>query len=340
MKLTLIKLITSLVLTLWIFNSVYADESKNKEHDETKDSSSISAEFPYKSKFIKVDNVKMHYIDEGNSKGIPIVFIHGMPTNSYLWRNVIPHVMKSGRVIALDLAGFGRSETPPELPQTFASQVHYLDGFIDALDLDEVILVVHDWGGFPGMDWAARHPERIKGLVFLEVLVDLIESACFFPNCQPHPIPPWVSIDDAQQLIVDSNIFLAGIIPKASVQPLSSEIIDNYVRYFETPERRQIYLDLLLDLPVIGEDRPDSLSRTTRYAKWLQESSIPKLLFYATPGFAIRSDNGMLQKALNAPNLTAIDLGVGIHFFQESQPVKIGKGIKHWIKQHKLNQTE
>jgi len=309
------------------------ERDENSAHVET----AISAKFPFESKYVDVNGVSMHYIEQG--EGTPILFIHGIPTSSYLWRNVIPHVSKNGRAIAMDLAGFGRSETPPESPQTFAIQTQYVDGFIEALGLKDIILVVHDWGGFPGLDWAARHPDRIRGLVFMEVLVDLIESSCFFPNCEPFPIPPWAPIEMGQQAIVENNLF-ADVLPMATMQPMSNEILRNYTKLFNSPARRQIFLDLESDLPVVGTNRHDSLQRVTRYAKWLQESSTPKLLFYATPGFAIRTDNGMLDKALTAPNITAIDLGAGIHFFQESQPRKIGSGISHWIDEQKLENSD
>ncbi len=302
-------------------------------HDGESKTNVITNAFPFESKFVNVSGVRMHYVEAG--EGVPILFIHGIPTSSYLWRNILPHVAKSGRAIAMDLAGFGRSDTPPETPQTYASQVKYVDGFIEAMNLKNIILVLHDWGGFPGLDWAARHPDRIRGVVFMEVLVDLIEDVCFFPNCEPFPIPPWASNDAAQQAIVTNNLF-ANVLLQATVQPMTPEIIANYTRFFNLPERRQIFLDLESDIPVVGEDRPDSLGRVMRYAKWLQESSTPKLLFYATPGFAIRENNGMLDKALSARNVTAINLGTGIHFFQESQPNKIGREIFRWIQQQGL----
>ena len=128
----------------------------------------IATEFPFASHFVEVAGSRMHYLDEG--EGDPILFLHGNPTSSYLWRNIIPHVTSMGRAIAPDLIGMGKSDKP-DIEYTFFDHVKYVEGFIEKLDLKHITLVIHDWGSALGFHYAMRHPDNVKGLAFMEAII-------------------------------------------------------------------------------------------------------------------------------------------------------------------------
>src|SRR5947207_2627597 len=137
-----------------------------------------SADFPFAVRHVQVHGARMAYVDEGS--GDPIVFLHGNPTSSYLWRNVIPHVRGVGRCIAPDLIGMGRSDKP-DIGYRFVDHARYLDGFLEALGLDRITFVVHDWGSALGFDWAMRHESRVRGLAFMEAILGPVPSWEQFP---------------------------------------------------------------------------------------------------------------------------------------------------------------
>ena len=142
-------------------------------------SQEISAAFPFESHYVEVEGSKIHYVDEG--EGDPILFLHGNPTSSYLWRNIMPHVTSAGRAVAPDLIGMGKSDKP-DIEYRFFDHVKYIDGFIDALGLKNITLVIHDWGSAIGFHYTARNESNVKGLAFMEAIIAPVPSWDAFPT--------------------------------------------------------------------------------------------------------------------------------------------------------------
>ena len=293
-----------------------------------------SADFPFVSKWVEVRGTKMHYVEVG--QGDPILYIHGVPTSAYLWRNVIPHTAGVGRSIAIDLAGFGRSETPDAEDLGFTTQSEYLTGFIEALGLENITLVLHDWGTMLGFNYAATHPGKVKAIAFFEGLIAPIEDASFFPSPDgaPPPLPVLMGPELANEMIINQNIFVEGLIPAMTMRTLSPVEMQRYREPFLDKSRRKVLLDLMADVPFKGQPE-DAYTATVRYAAWLKETRIPKLFFHATPGAAVREDNGAVENIRRLPNTTVVNLGPGIHFLQEDYPAEIGTGIARWLGQIK-----
>ncbi len=173
-----------------------------------------------------------------------------------------------------------------------------------------------------------------KAIAFIEGLIAPIEDASFFPSPggAPPPLPVLMGAEVANEMIINQNIFVEGLIPAMTVRTLSPVEMRRYREPFLDKSRRKVLLDLMADVPFKGQPE-DSYTATVRYAAWLKESDVPKLLFHATPGAAVREDNGALEKIRRLPNTTVVNLGPGIHFLQEDYPVEIGTGIARWLEQ-------
>ena len=286
----------------------------------------ISANFPFTANFVEVHGSRMHYVDEGT--GDPILFLHGNPTSSYLWRNIIPHLTQSGRCIAPDLIGMGKSDKP-DIGYRFFDHVRYLDGFIEALGLTNITLVIHDWGSALGFHYARRHPENVKAIAFMEALV--------------MPTPGWEVMDEQSQqlfkafrtpevgwdMIVNQNMFVEQIIPGSIVRDLSEAEMDQYRAPFLDPKSRKPIHQWPNEIPIAGSPA-DVHEAVVAYNAWLQQTDMPKLLFYATPG-AIIVEPLVGWCKQNLPNLTAVDIGPGKHFVQEDNPHLIGTELAKWV---------
>src|SRR5690349_11363636 len=183
----------------------------------------ISADYPFPSHFVDVFGSRMHYLDEAGDGPLTFLFLHGNPASSYLWRNVIPHVKALGRAVAPDLIGMGRSDKPA-LAYTFLEHATYLEGFIDRLRLRDVIFVVQDWGGGLGFDYACRHPESVKGIVFMECLTgprswtDLTFGERLFFKMIRSPLGRW--------FVVRKNFWIERFLPMATLRTLTGEEMD------------------------------------------------------------------------------------------------------------------
>ena len=180
--------------------------------------SDIPTDFPYESRFVEVEGSKMHYVEVGS--GDPILFLHGQPTSSYLWRNVLPHLAPLGRAIAPDLIGFGRSDKP-DIEYRFVDHARYIDGFIEALGLDRLTFVIHDWGSGLGFHWARRHPERVRGLAFFEAILAPIPSWDDFPAELRDVFRGFRSPETGRSLLIDQNVFIEKVLPGAVVRGLT-----------------------------------------------------------------------------------------------------------------------
>jgi haloalkane dehalogenase len=287
----------------------------------------ISAEFPFKSNYVEVLGSKMHYIDEG--EGDPIFFIHGNPTSSYLWRNIIPYVGPYGRVIAVDLIGMGKSDKPP-IDYRFVDHAKYLGGFIEKLGLKNITLVVHDWGSALGFNYAMQHEDNVKGIAFMEALLMPLTWEVFsdeFENIFQTFRTPGAGYD----LIVNKNFFVEQILPGGILRNLTEEEMNQYREPYKIAESRKPVWVWPNEIPIDGKPA-DVHKIVTDYNIWLQETELPKILFFADPG-AITNASVVDWSEANLKNLETVDLGQGIHYLQEDHPEAIGRALANWIQQ-------
>lgn len=285
----------------------------------------ISAAFPFESKFVEVEGSTMHYVEEGD--GDPILFLHGQPTSSYLWRNIIPHLTASGRCIAPDLIGFGKSDKP-DLEYRFFDHATYIEGFIAALDLKNITLVVHDWGSGLGLHYAMRNESNIKGMAMMEAIVAPIQSWDDFPPGFQKMFRGFRTPEVGWDMLVNQNMFIEMVLPNAIVRDLTEQEMNAYREPFLDPAARKPLWRWPNELPIAGEPA-DVAEAVATYGAKLTQSDLPKLLFYGTPG-AIMTAPVVESCKANLSNLETVDIGPGVHFLQEDNPHLIGKEIARW----------
>jgi haloalkane dehalogenase len=286
----------------------------------------ISAAFPFQSRFVDVKGSKIHYVEEGS--GDPVLFLHGNPTSSYLWRNIIPHVSPSHRAIAMDLIGMGKSDKP-ESEYRFFDHYEYVDGFIKALAPENITFVVHDWGSALALHYARQNEGNVKAIAMMEAILAPVPAWDDFPPDFVETFQAFRTPDVGWEMIVNQNMFVEGILPGAIVRDLSDEEMDRYREpYIETASRKPLWR-WPNELPIAGEPA-DVIDAIATYSGWLQETEIPKLLFHATPG-AISPPALVQWCVANLKNLETVDLGQGIHFLQEDHPHEIGEALADWL---------
>ena len=277
--------------------------------------------------FIEIDGKNMAYHQTG--EGLPVVFLHGNPTSSYLWRNIIPIVAKNARCIAPDLIGMGDSEKLKEINDhtyRFFQHRHYLDGFLDALELkNKVFLVVHDWGSALGFDWANRNRNRIAGIIYMEAIVRPV-SWKDWPDAAK-PIFKGFRSSEGEEMILKKNLFVEAVLPGSILRKLTEEEMEEYRRPFVLPEHRLPTLKWPREIPIDGE--PEDVAKVVSdYSEWLSVSDIPKLFIDADPGAILTGEQR--NYCMNWPNQTEIKVS-GSHFVQEDSPNEIGKSIYEWM---------
>lgn len=289
----------------------------------------IRAAFPYEKKYKNVLGQTMAYVEVG--RGDPIVFLHGNPSSSYLWRNVIPHVQTLGRCIAPDLIGMGDSAKLPNSGRgsyTFVEHRRYLDALLEALGVSEhVILVGHDWGSALAFDWANRHRQAVKGIAYMEAIVKPRTWADW-----PEPTRDLfraLRSDAGEKMILEQNMFVESILPNAMLRSLSEEEMAHYRRPFSEPgEGRRPTLTWPRQIPVDGQPA-DVTSIVNSYAEWLARSPVPKLFVNGDPGLAL---SGALREFCRTwPAQTEVTV-TGRHFLQEDSPDEIGQAMANWMK--------
>jgi haloalkane dehalogenase len=276
---------------------------------------------------IAIEGLSIAFHDIGS--GEPIVFLHGNPTSSYLWRNIIPHVQMFGRCIAPDLIGMGDSQKLSNSnanSYTFAEHRRYLDGFFDALGLKErVTLVVHDWGSALGFDWARRNPGAVKAIVHMEALV-----AAMSWDDIPAVVQPrfrGVRSDQGEELVLQQNIFLEQSLVKGTLRPFTDVEMAEYRRPFlEAGEGRRPMLTWPRQLPIDGEPA-DVVEVFESYGAWLATSDIPKLYIRAEPG---THSAKQIEQVRTWPNQREVAVR-GIHYPQEDAPNEIGAAMAAWL---------
>jgi haloalkane dehalogenase len=282
---------------------------------------------------IDVLDSTMYYEDSGS--GTAVVLLHGNPGSSHLWRNVIPGLGR-GRLLAPDLIGMGRSGKP-DLAYSFADHTRYLDAWFDALRLDRVILVGHDWGGALAFDWAARHPERIAGIAFLESVV----KPMAWEELSPQARQRWETVRTpgaGEDMVLEQNLFLIGAFTGGGVlAPVSDADMQDYLDPFPTPESRRPILAWARQLPLGGEPA-ELVARIESYDAWLAVSGdVPKLLmtFEGAPSLLI--DERMADWcATHIASLEVVACGQAGHHAPEDRPNEIAAAVSAWADRHRL----
>jgi haloalkane dehalogenase len=289
----------------------------------------ISSEERYAKKTIEILGSKMAYVEVGN--GDPIVFLHGNPTSSYLWRNIIPHLEGVGRCIAPDLIGQGDSDKLEDSgPDRYRFVEHrrYLDALLEALGVERnVTFVIHDWGSGLGFDWANRHRDAVKGIAYMEAIVRPIASWDEWPEAARKLFQALRS-PAGEQMILEKNVFVENILPGSVLRKLTDAEMAVYRRPFDEPgEGRRPTLTWPRQIPIAGE--PEDVTAIARdYSAWLAESDLPKLFVNAEPGAIL---TGAVREFCRSwPNQTEVTVA-GNHFLQEDSPNEIGRAIADWL---------
>lgn len=294
----------------------------------------ISASDPYTRKRVDVLDSAMAYVETGD--GAPIVFLHGNPTSSYLWRNVIREAEGSGRCLAPDLIGMGDSGPSGDGDYTFATHAKYLDAWFDAVLPDgKLVLVVHDWGSGLGFHWANRHRDRVEGIVYMEAIV------------QPMTWDDWpdgarkifdgMRSDAGEEMVLTKNVFIERILPASVLRGLTDAEMDVYRKpYLEPGESRRPTLTWPREIPLDGTPE-DVTGYVKDYAAWLaSEDSPPKLFINADPGTILIGKQREFCQSW--PNQEEIEVK-GLHFIQEDAPVEIGQAVASFVDRlHAINE--
>jgi haloalkane dehalogenase len=285
----------------------------------------ISAADPYPRRRVRVLDTEMACVDTG--AGDPVVFLHGNPTSSYLWRNVIPHVEPLARCLAPDLVGMGDSGKAPAGSYRFVDHARYLDAWLEAVaPAGRVTLVVHDWGSALGFHWARRHPERVRGLVYMEALVRPVTWAEW-----PEParkIFQAMRSPAGEEMVLQKNVFVERILPASVLRGLGEAEMVVYRRpYLEPGESRRPTLTWPRQIPIDGEPA-DVVAIVDRYARWLAASDVPKLFVNAEPGVILTG--AQREFCRRWPSQEEITVR-GSHFLQEDSPREIGEAVARFV---------
>lgn len=278
------------------------------------------------SQTIEIKGSFLHYLEAGS--GHPIVFLHGNPTYSFLWRNVIPLLAKQARCVAVDYIGMGYS-TKPEIGYRLEDHIEYIEAFLEALNLEQVTLVAHDWGVVIGLALCRRQPDRIRRIAFMEGHIHVVESwsdfdveaRAMFQKLRSEALGP--------ELIMKQNFFIEQVLPSGVKRTLTTEEMDAYRAPYPDEASRKPLLQWVREIPIEGEpvDVHDIVQANRQY---LAASSMPKLLLYGEPGAVITSGD-VTWCETHCRNLTARCIGPGIHFLPEDNPNLIGEAIRIWL---------
>ena len=274
---------------------------------------------------VEVLGSEMAYVEEG--EGDPIVFLHGNPTSSFLWRNVLPHVADLGRCVAPDLIGMGDSSKVEGLEYRFVEHRAYLDGFLEAVGVqDRVTLVVHDWGSALGFDWANRHRSALSGIAYMEAVVKPVSWEEW-----PEPsrrVFQGMRSPSGEEMVLTNNVFVERILPASILRTLSEDEMAEYRKPFVNPgEDRRPTLTWPRELPIDGSPE-DVVAIVDDYSRWLSTSSLPKLFVNAEPGaILVGEQREFCRRWSNQTEVTV----AGIHFIQEDSADEIGLSLRRWM---------
>jgi haloalkane dehalogenase len=285
----------------------------------------ISAADPYPRRRARILDTEISYVDEGF--GDPIVFLHGNPTSSYLWRNVVPYAKDCGRCLAPDLVGMGQSGKSPTQAYRFLDHAHYLDAWFDALGLNRnIVLVLHDWGSALGFYRAFRHRKQIQAIVYMEAIVQP-RRWTDFPDGRDAMFRALRS-EQGEHLVLDENFFIEVVLPTSIIRKLSDEEMAAYRAPFQDQEARLPTLVWPRELPIEGTPA-DVVKIVESYGEWLAANDLPKLFINADPGAQLVGR--MRDFCRGWPNQREVTVP-GIHFIQEDSPEQIGAAIREFVR--------
>jgi len=291
----------------------------------------ISTEDVSYRKRVPLLDTNIAYVDAG--EGDPIVFLHGNPTPSYLWRNVIPHLLPYGRCLAPDYVGMGNSGAAPDGNYRLVDHRRYLDAWFDAMGLTtRVILVVHDWGSALGFDWANQHRDRVRGIAFMEAIVTPMTWADFHPSVRG--VFQGFRSPEGERMVLEKNIFVERVLPGAIRRRLSDEEMDHYRQPFvNTGEDRRPTLSWPRNIPIDGEPA-EVVAIVDEYRGWLEKGDVPKLFVNAEPGAILtRRIRDYVRTWANLSEITV----PGVHFIQEDSPDEIGAAVAQFVRGVRAN---
>ena len=302
----------------------------------------ISSEFPYQKLWVDVLGSQMAYVDVGASSrageseagmdGATVLFLHGNPTSSYLWRNIIPYVTRTHRAVAVDLIGMGDSGKP-DLAYDFADHARYVDAFVATLDLRQIVLVVHDWGSALGMRYARLNESNVAGLAFMEAIVPPALPVPSYEALGPQAGAMFKSLrtpGEGEELVLEQNFFVEVVLAKFGVlRELTEAEMAAYRAPFATRESRLPTLVWPRQIPIAGEPA-DVVAEIEANGAWLATSAMPKLLLHAEPG-ALITEAVVDALVRTVPNLRTHLVGPGYHFIQEDRPHEIGTILADWL---------
>jgi|TARA_B110000483_G_C18146117_1_gene523535 haloalkane dehalogenase len=278
-------------------------------------------------KYVEVLGKQMAYCEMGEGK--PIIFQHGNPTSSYLWRNIMPHMESQGRCIAIDLIGMGDSDKLKDFGNnTYSYQVQkkYFDACLEALDItDDVTLVIHDWGSALGFNWAQDHPSKVKAICYMEGIVRPLKWEEWSKDATR--IFQGFRSDAGEEMILKKNLFIEAVLPGSIIRDLSEDEMNEYRKPFQSESDRQPTLDWPRHIPLDNE--PKEMAEVVQvYADWMAQNEIPKLFINAEPGaILIGPQREFCRTWKNQTEVTV----KGTHFIQEDSPHEIGSAIKEWL---------
>lgn len=294
------------------------------------ESRAISAAFPFEKHYVEILGSQMAYVDEG--EGPVVLFLHGNPTSSYLWRNIIPYVSGTHRVIAVDLIGMGDSDQP-DIDYRFGTHAAYLDTFIETLGLQDITLVVHDWGSGLGMRYARLNETNVRAIALMEAL---IPPALPAPSYEAINEPARTMFRNlrtpgtGEELVLDQNFFVESVLGQAGVvRQMTRQELNAYRGPFSTRQSRRPTLQWPREIP-IGGTPADVTAEIQANGEWFYRTQLPKLLFFADPG-ALIPPQAAAYIAENAPNIEVVALGPATHFVQEDHPHAIGRALASWL---------
>ena len=289
----------------------------------------ISASMPYGKCFKSIKGKSIAYIDVGD--GAPIVLLHGNPTSSYLWRNVVPHLEGIGRVIVPDLIGHGDSEKLPdsEGPERYSFEItyEYLAGLLEELNITEdVTFVIHDWGSALGFHWAKYHPEAVKGIAYMEAIVCPVTWDDWPKSARG--IFKGFRSDKGEDLVLQRNMFVEAVLPSSVIRQMGEEEMNQYRKAFTKAADRQPTLNWPRQIPIDGEPS-HMVDLVASYGEWMASNQeLPKLFINADPGSIL---TGKARKFCRTwPNQKEVTVA-GTHFIQEDSPAEIGIAVAEWL---------
>jgi haloalkane dehalogenase len=276
---------------------------------------------------VNVLDSTMAYRETGDRQSPVALFLHGNPTSSYIWRNILPLVAPVAHCIAPDLIGFGQSGKP-DIEFRFSDHVRYFDAFLDRSGITSAFVIAQDWGSALAFHLAARRPDFIRGLAFMEFIQPMPTWNDFHPD-QIETFQKFRTPGVGEKMILENNAFVERVLPAATVRKLTDEEMSVYRAPFPTPQSRRPTWQFPNELPIEGKPA-DVYSTIEKAHQSLANSSYPKLLFVGNPG-ALISPSFADSFAKGLKNCRVVHLSSGRHFLQEDHPDVIGASIKEWL---------